>query len=259
MDLGIKGRKALLAASSAGLGLACATALAREGCVVTLNGRDAGRLAQAAAQIEKETGAKAATVLADINTEAGRAALIAACPEADILVNNNAGPPPGKLDDWDHAAWIAALEANMLAPILLIRSLLPGMRARKFGRIVNITSAMVKSPRPHMALSTTARTGLTAFSKAMALESAADNVTLNNLLPERIDTDRQRFMAERMMKLHNIDMAEARRRITETVAARRFGTPTEFGDSCAFLCSAQAGFISGQNLQLDGGSYPGLI
>jgi len=259
MNLGIEGRKAVLAASSAGLGLACATALAREGCLVTINGRDAERLAQAQAQILAQTGAKANTVLADINTEAGRQTLIAACPEADILVNNNAGPPPGKLDDWDHAAWIDALEANMLAPILLIRGLLPGMRARKFGRIVNITSAMVKSPRPHMALSTTARTGLTAFSKAMALESAVDNVTLNNLLPERIDTDRQRFMAERMMKNQGIDMAEARRRITETVAAKRFGTPAEFGDACAFLCSAQAGFISGQNLQLDGGSYPGLI
>jgi 3-oxoacyl-[acyl-carrier protein] reductase len=259
MNLGIEGRQALLAASSAGLGLACATALAREGCKVIINGRNAERLQQAKEQILAQTGAEVATVLADINTEAGRQSLVAACPEADILVNNNAGPPPGKLADWDHAAWLSALEANMLAPILLIRALLPGMRERKFGRIVNITSAMVKSPRPHMALSTTARTGLTAFSKAVALESAVDNVTLNNLLPERIDTDRQRFMAERMMKQHNIDMAEARRRIAETVAAKRFGTPSEFGDACAYLCSAQAGFISGQNLQLDGGSYPGLI
>ena len=147
----------------------------------------------------------------------------------------------------------------MLAPILLIRAHLPGMRERKFGRIVNITSAMVKSPRPHMALSTTARTGLTAFSKAMSFEAAVDNVTINNLLPERIDTPRQKFLAERMVKLHNIDYAEARRRIVETVAAKRFGTPSEFADACAFLCSEQAGFISGQNLQLDGGSYPGLI
>lgn len=259
MDLGIKGRKALVAASSAGLGLACATALAREGCEVTINGRDARRLAEARTKIETATGARVQTVVADIITEAGRKALIDACPAADILVTNNAGPPPGKLADWDHAAWTAALEANMLAPILLIRALLPGMRARKFGRIVNITSAMVKSPRPHMALSTTARTGLTAFSKSMALESAADNVTINNLLPERIDTDRQRFMAERMMKDKGIDMMEARRQIVQTIAARRFGTPAEFGDACAYLCSAQAGFISGQNLQLDGGSYPGLI
>jgi 3-oxoacyl-[acyl-carrier protein] reductase len=259
MDLGLKGRMAMVCASSQGLGLACALALAREGAQVVINGRDTARLAQAQATIKAATGADAPAIAADITTEAGRQALFDACPEADILVNNNAGPPPGKLEDWDHAAWIAALESNMLAPILLIRAFLPGMRSRRFGRIVNITSAMVKSPRPHMALSTTARTGLTAFSKSVSLEAAADNVTINNLLPERIDTPRQKFMAERMMKQHGIDMAEARRRITETVAAKRFGTPEEFGDACAYLCSAQAGFISGQNLQLDGGSYHGLI
>jgi 3-oxoacyl-[acyl-carrier protein] reductase len=260
MDLGIAGRKALLAASSSGLGLACAAALAREGCRVWINGRDAGRLAQARAEIgSKVGGGKVEAVAADINTEAGRAALLAACPEPDILVNNNAGPPPGKLEDWDHAAWLAALEANMLAPVLLIRAVVPGMRARRFGRVVNITSAMVKSPRPAMALSSAARTGLTAFAKALSLEAAADNVTLNNLLPERIDTPRQGFMAERMMKAQGIDREEARRRIAQTIAAKRFGTPSEFADACAFLCSAQAGFISGQNLQLDGGSYPGLL
>lgn len=259
MDLGIRGRNALIAASTSGLGLACAVALAREGCAVTINGRDSARLEAAVAHIASVTGTRANGVLADINTEQGRNALLEACPRADILVNNNAGPPPGALNDWDHTAWIAALEANLIAPVLLIRGLLPGMRERRFGRIVNITSAMVKSPRPHMALSSTARTGLTAFSKAMSLESAVDNVTLNNLLPERIDTPRQQFMAERMMKLHSIDLAEARRRIVQTVAAKRMGTPEEFGDACAFLCSAQAGFISGQNLQLDGGSYPGLL
>ncbi len=259
MDLGIFGKRAVVCASSQGLGLACATALAREGCLVLVNGRDVGRLDAARAAITAATGAAVAGVVADISTEAGRDAIVAACPQADILVNNNAGPPPGQLADWDHAAWIAALEANMLAPILLMRAFLPGMRERKFGRIVNITSAMVKSPRPHMALSTTARTGVTAFAKAMSFEAAADNVTINNLLPERVDTPRQQFMAERMMKAQNMDLAEARRRIAQTVAAKRFGTPAEFADACAFLCSAQAGFISGQNLQLDGGSYPGLI
>jgi 3-oxoacyl-[acyl-carrier protein] reductase len=198
-------------------------------------------------------------VVADITTQAGRQALLEACPSPDILINNNAGPAPGQLSDWHHEAWIQALEANMLAPILLIRAYVPGMRERKFGRIVNITSAMVKSPRPHMALSTSARTGLTAFSKSLSLDVAVDNVTINNLLPERIDTPRQAFMAERMMKLHNISLEEARKRITDTVAAKRFGTPEEFADACAFLCSGQAGFISGQNLQLDGGSYHGLI
>ena len=259
MDLRIKGCKAIVCASSQGLGLACATALAREGCFVLINGRDQPRLDQAVAQIQAATGARAMPVLADLNTEAGRAKLVAACPEADILVNNNAGPPPGELADWDHAAWLGALEANMLAPILLIRALLPGMRQRRFGRIVNITSAMVKSPRAHMGLSTAARTGLTALCKSLVPEVAGDNVTINNLLPECIDTGRQRFLAERMMKLEKISYEEARARIVDTIAAKRFGTPEEFGDACAFLCSDQAGFISGQNLQLDGGSYKGLI
>lgn len=259
MELGLSGRKALVAASSSGLGLACATALSREGCELWINGRDPGRLEAARMSIEQLTGGVVHTVIADINTEVGRQTLVGACPAPDILVNNNAGPPPGRLADWDHAAWIAAVEANMLAPILLIRAVLPGMRERRFGRIVNITSAMVKSPRATMSLSTAARTGLTAFSKAMSVDVAADNVTLNNLLPERIDTPRQRFMAERMMKEHGIDLTEARRRIVQTIAAKRMGTPEEFGDVCAFLCSAQAGFVSGQNIQVDGGSYPGLI
>jgi len=259
MDLGIKGRRAIVCASSQGLGLACATSLAREGCVIFINGRHESRLEKAAAEIEAVTGARAEMVVADINTESGRRELVAACPEADILVNNNAGPTPGELADWDHAAWLAALEANMLAPILLIRALLLGMRRRRFGRIVNITSAMVKSPRAHMGLSTAARTGLTALCKSLVPEVAKDNVTINNLLPERIDTDRQRFMAERMMKMQKITYEQARARIVDTIAAKRFGKPEEFGDACAFLCSEQAGFISGQNLQLDGGSYRGLI
>ncbi len=259
MDLGLAGRKAIVCASTQGLGLACATSLAKEGCEVWINGRNAERAAAVAAQLAADTGAKVHGVGADITTEAGRAALIAACPEADILVNNNAGPPPGKLADWNHDQWISALESNMLAPALLIRAVVPGMRARKFGRIINITSAMVKSPRPMMALSTGARAGLTAFSKSLSLDVAADNVTINNLLPERIDTDRQRFMADRMMKEQGISREEARRQIAESIAAKRFGTTQEFGDACAFLCSAQAGFISGQNLQIDGGSYHGLI
>jgi 3-oxoacyl-[acyl-carrier protein] reductase len=259
MDLGIKGRKAIICASSRGLGKACATALAREGCIVVINGLDADRLEAAAAEIRSNTGATVTAVRADINTEEGRAQLVAACPDADILVNNNTGPSPGKLEDWGHKEWMYALEANMLAPIFMIKAVVPGMRTRKFGRIVNITSAMVKSPRPHMGLSTAARTGLTALSKAVALDVAVDNVTLNNLLPERIDTDRQKFMMERMMKLENISFEEARARATRTVAAKRFGRPEEFGDACAYLCSAQAGFISGQNLQLDGGSYAALM
>jgi len=259
MDLGIKGRLALVCASSQGLGLACATSLAREGVNVYINGRDPSRLELAQSNILKSTGILVNTIQADITKDSDRKKLFEHFPNLDILVNNNAGPTPGSMKDWDHDAWIEAIESNMLAPILLIRGFITGMRERQFGRIINITSAMVKSPRPHMALSTTARTGLTAFSKSVSLESAVDNVTINNLLPERIDTPRQQFMAERMMKLHNISLEQARAKITETVAAKRFGLPHEFGDACAFLCSAQAGFISGQNLQLDGGSYSGLI
>jgi len=259
MDLGLKGRKAVICASSRGLGRACAIALAREGCSVTINGLNPDRLAATAAEIRGLTGAPVAPVVANINTETGRAALAAACPDADILVNNNEGPPPGKLADWNHDDWLGALEANMLAAVFMIKALLPGMRERKFGRIVNITSAMVKSPSPTMGLSTAARAGLTALCKSLSREVAVDNVTINNLLPERIDTDRQRFMAERIMKLEKVTYEEARTRIVDTIAAKRFGRPEEFGDACAYLCSAQAGFISGQNLQLDGGSYRGLI
>jgi 3-oxoacyl-[acyl-carrier protein] reductase len=259
MDLGIKNRVALVCASSQGLGLACATSLAKDHVKVFINGRDKERLDLAKANIFAATGVEVGTIQADITQERDRQKLFDHFPELDILVNNNAGPAPGSLKDWDHDAWIEALESNMLAPILLIRGFINGMRDRKFGRIVNITSAMVKSPRPHMALSTTARTGLTAFSKSVSLEAVVDNVTINNLLPERIDTPRQQFMTERLMKLNHMSFEEARAKITETVAAKRFGLPQEFGDACAFLCSAQAGFISGQNLQLDGGSYHGLI
>jgi 3-oxoacyl-[acyl-carrier protein] reductase len=259
MDLGIAGKKALVCASSRGLGLACATALAREGCEVTINGRNRDALQSAAAQIEAVAGRRARIVVADLNTEEGRASLIEACPEPDILINNNAGPEPGKIADWSREDWLAAVEANMLAPIFLIKAYVPGMRERRFGRIVNITSAMVKSPSATMGLSAAVRAALTALSKSVQRDSVIDNVTINNMLPERFDTDRQRYMAERMVKKEGISVAEAKQRIAATIAAKRLGDPMEFGDACAFLCSAQAGFISGQNLQLDGGSYVGLV
>lgn len=259
MDLGIKGRKAIVCASSRGLGKACAVALAREGCHVVINGRDEHRLEQAAADIFDQTGHRPLSVAADITSESGRSTLLAACAEPDILVNNNAGPAPGRLEDWDHAAWLAATEANMLAPILLIRSVLPGMRARHFGRIVNITSAMVKSPRAAMGLSTAPRAGLTAFCKGLSREVARDNVTINNLLPERFDTDRLRYMTEQVMRRKQISFEQARAEMSKSIPAGRFGQPSEFADACVFLCSAQVGYLSGQNLQLDGGSYEGLI
>ena len=259
MDLGIQGKKALVCASSQGLGYACALALAQEGCEVFINGRDLPKLERAAEALRRETGATVTPVQADIATEAGRATLLAACPAPDILVNNNAGPPPGQLADWDHAAWIGALESNLLAATFLIQAILPGMRERRFGRIVNITSAMVKSPHAAMGLSTAARAALTALCKALSREAIVDNVTLNNLLPERFDTPRQAFMAQRLVQEQGISLDDARRQITDTVPARRFGAPAEFGAACAFLCSARSGFMTGQNLQLDGGAYAGLI
>ncbi len=259
MDLGLKDRKALVCASSQGLGLACATALAQEGCEVFLNGRNTDKLTAAAARLHEASGATVHAVVADLNTETGRHALLAACPAPDILVNNNAGPPPGQLANWDHAAWMGALESNLLPAALLMREVIPGMRSRRFGRIVNITSAMVKTPHAAMGLSTAARAGLTALSKALAREVIVDNVTINNLLPERFDTPRQEFMAQRMMKESGITRDEARARIAATLPANRMGDPREFGAACAFLCAATSGFMTGQNLQLDGGSYLGLV
>ncbi|OOG53109.1 SDR family oxidoreductase [Polaromonas sp. C04] len=259
MDLGIQGRSAIVCASSQGLGYACALALASEGCSVVINGRSEVRLLAAAAELRRLTGAAVAPVLADINTEAGREDLLAACPDPDILVNNNAGPPPGQLADWDHTAWIGALESNLLAAALLMRAVIPGMRARQFGRIINITSAMVKSPHPAMGLSTAARAGLTALSKALSRECVIDNVTINNLLPERFDTPRQEFMAQRLMRENGISRDQARQQIVDTLPAKRFGSPFEFGAACAYFCSAKSGFITGQSLQLDGGAYCGLL
>jgi len=257
MNLGLEGRRALVCASSRGLGFACAEALAREGAEVWINGRDGAALA--AAEVALAELGTVHAVLADLNTEAGRAALLKACPEPDILVTNNNGPAPGTYAQWGEAEWEGAFLANMIAPALLIRSVLDGMRARKFGRIVNITSAMVKSPHPNMGLSTAARAALTAFSKGLSKEVAKDNVTINNLLPERFDTARQQQMAKIAMEMRGLTLEQARAEMAATIAAGRLGQPSEFGDACAFLCSAQAGYISGQNLQLDGGSYPGLI
>lgn len=259
MDLGIAGRRALVCASSRGLGLACARALAAEGVDVVINGRDAERLEAAAAELRRASGVRVTPVVADLCSEAGRAALVAACPEPDILVNNNGGPPPGRFEDWDHAQWLTALEANLLAPVLMIRAVLGGMRARRFGRIVNVTSAMVKAPHPALGLSTAARSALTAVCKSLSREVARDNVVLNNLLPERIDTERQRFMAELRMKTGHLTREQAYAEMAASIAAGRLGTPEEFGAACAFLCSVHASYVSGQNLSLDGGSYPGVF
>lgn len=259
MDLGIAGRWAIVCGSSRGLGRACAESLAREGVNVVVNGRTPATVAAAAVALADACSVEVVPVVADIDTADGRAALLAACPAPDILVTNNAGPSPADFAGIDGDAWRQALESNMLAPLLLVQAVLPGMRAQRFGRIVNITSAMVLSPHPMMTLSVGARAGLTGVMKALSKQVARDNVTINNLLPERFDTDRQRYMAEVAMRTNGISWDEARAQQVASIAARRLGEPSELGDMCAYLCSAQAGFVSGMNIRLDGGSYDGLV
>ena len=258
MDLGIRGRTALVCAASKGLGKGCAMSLAREGVnlVITARGREA---LDVTAEELRTIGVQVTAVAGDISTEEGRAAALKACPAPDILVNNAGGPPPGDFRQWDRDTWLKALDANMLAPILLIRAVVDGMIARRFGRIVNITSGAVKHPIPDLGLSNGARTGLTGFVAGLARDTVKHNVTINNLLPGPFDTDRLRsnfqFNAKRMGKTAE-ELARAR---MEANPAKRFGTAEEFGDACAYLCSAQAGFITGQNLLLDGGAYPGTF
>jgi 3-oxoacyl-[acyl-carrier protein] reductase len=259
MDLGIQGRTALVCAASRGLGKACASALAREGVdvVVTARGREA--LEATAEEIRSACGVRVTAVAGDIATDEGRRAALAACPAPDILVNNAGGPPPGDFRDWDREAWVRALDGNMIAPILMIRAVIDGMIARRFGRIVNITSAAVKSPIPELGLSNGARTGLTGFVAGLARRSAAHNVTINNLLPGPFDTDRLRSNLEHNARTAGRSYDEVRAARAAANPAGRFGVPAEFGDACAYLCSAQAGFITGQNLLLDGGAYPGTL
>lgn len=259
MDLGINGRTAIVCASSRGLGFASANALAREGVEVVINGRDAQTLNEARDRIARDHNVRVTAVVGDITQVSTHQALLDVCPKPDILVNNNGGPTPGKFADWDRDEWIAALDANMLAPIAMIRAVIDGMVERRFGRIINITSAMVKTPMSPMGLSTGARTGLTSVAKALSKDVAHANVTINNLLPERIDTERQKQMANLHATMAKITVEEAYARMAASIAAGRLGRPEEFGDACAFLCSAQAGYISGQNIQLDGGSYAGLM
>ena len=257
MDLGIAGRRALLCGSTRGLGLACAESLAREGVDIVINGRSGA--AEVAAELAAQFDVSVVGVDADINTAAGRSALLDACPEPDILVTNNAGPPPSMFVDITPEAWQAAVTGNMLAPLQMIQAVLPGMRERRFGRIVNITSAMVTTPNVLMTPSVAARAGLTGVTKAIAGDCAADNVTVNNLLPERINTGRQRQMADFAVATRGITLDEAYGEIAATIAAKRLGRPEEVGDACAYLCSVQASFVSGLNMHIDGGSYRGLI
>jgi 3-oxoacyl-[acyl-carrier protein] reductase len=257
VDLGIKGRKAIVC--GAGLGRGAATALAREGVSVVIAARDEDRLRQAAEEIAAETGGEVLGIAADVTTDAGRAALLEACPAPDILVNNAGGPPPGNFRTWTREDWLKAIDANMLSAIFLIQATIDGMIERKFGRVVNITSHMVKEPTSILGLSNGARAGLTGFVGGVAREVARHNVTLNNVLPGQFDTDRLRSNHARFAQATGGDAEAFRQRQMSLIPARRFGDPAEFGDACAFLCSAQAGFITGQNLLLDGGQFPGLL
>lgn len=259
MNLGIAGKTALVCASSRGLGRGCAAALAQEGARVVINGLDAARLDRTADEIGTATGAQIIPVAADVGTQAGRAALLEAAGEVDILVTNNGGPPPRDFREIDHEAMIAGLEANMLTPIALIQAVIDGMIDRRFGRIVNITSGSVKMPLPGLDLSSGARIGLTGFLAGAARQVAHANVTINCLLPGFFDTDRIAALDAKLAAGEGITPEEARAKRSGGIPARRLGTPDEFGAACAFLCSAQAGYITGQSLLIDGGNFPGVF
>jgi 3-oxoacyl-[acyl-carrier protein] reductase len=259
MDMGIKGKHALVCAASKGLGKGCAMALAQEGVNLVITARGKEALEATAAEIRKATGVKVTAVAGDITTPEGRAAALAACPQVDILVNNAGGPPPGDFRSWTREDWVKALDANMLTPIELIKATVDGMIARKFGRIVNITSGAVKLPIPELGLSNGARTGLTGFVAGLSRQTVQHNVTINGLLPGPFDTDRLRsslvFNAQKLGK----SVEEVTKARAAGNPAKRFGTAEEFGAACAFLCSIHAGYITGQNLLMDGGHYPGTL
>ena len=259
MDLGIQGRRALVCASSKGLGKGCAEALAGEGVDLILNARGAESLEATAANIRSTYGGSVVAVAADITTEAGQAAVLEAAGGIDILVTNAGGPPPGMWSDWGRDDFIAAFDANLLTPIALIKASLPGMMDRGWGRIVNITSVAVKAPIPVLGLSNTARSGLTGYVAGVSRQVAGSGVTINNLLPGLHDTDRLVTLDKVDAGARGISEDDARQARMQTVPAGRFGTSEEFGAACAWLCSAKAGFVIGQNILLDGGAFPGAL
>jgi len=259
MDMGIAGRSALVCGASKGLGRGCAQALAAEGVNLVIVARTAPALEATAQAIRDETGAQVTTIVCDITTDSGRAAALAACPQPDILVNNAGGPPPGDFRRFKRDDWLNALDANMLTPIELIRLTLDGMIARGFGRVVNITSSAVKAPIDALALSNGARSGLTGFVAGISRKVVRHNVTINNLLPGAFDTDRLTATMAADAQAQGITLEAAREQRARKVPAGRFGRPDEFGAACAFLCSAHAGYITGQNVLIDGGAYPGTF
>jgi 3-oxoacyl-[acyl-carrier protein] reductase len=262
MELGIRGKRALVCAASKGLGRACALALSAEGVQVTIVARGAEALAATLAELEiVGAGVTAAhqAIQADITTPEGRLKALAACPAPDILINNAGGPPPGDFRDWNRDDWLKALDANMLTPIELIKATVDGMIERRFGRIVNITSGAVKAPIDVLGLSNGARSGLTGFVAGIARKTVKHHVTINNLLPGFFATDRMQAVIGEQAKAQGIRYEQALAARVATIPAGRVGDPAEFGAACAFLCSAQAGYISGQNWLLDGGTYPGTF
>ncbi len=259
MDLGISGRKAIVCASSRGLGRACAAALAQAGCEVVINGRNTEALEETAARLRKATGATIMPIAADVATPEGQRALFAACPQPDILINNNAGPPFRDFRQLDRQQMIDGVIANMIVGIELTQKVIDAMVGKKFGRIVNITSGSVKMPLAGLDLSSGARAGLTAFLAGVARSVAASNVTINFLLPGTFDTERLQSNIAANAKNQGISLDQAKAERVATVPARRFGNPEEFGAACAFLCSAHAGYITGQNILIDGGAFPGVM
>jgi 3-oxoacyl-[acyl-carrier protein] reductase len=261
MDLGLQGKSALVCGASKGLGRGCAEALAKEGVHVTMVARNAANCELAAKEIRALIHADVViqVVACDITTPEGRALALAACPQPDILVNNAAGPPTGDFRDWEREQWIAALDANMLTPIELIKATVDGMMARGFGRIINITSSAVKAPIDVLGLSNGARSGLTGFVAGIARKTVAHNVTINNLLPGAFETDRLKSTLIAMAKAEGVGSEEFLASRQTLIPAKRFGQPAEFGSFCAFLCSTHASYMTGQNILLDGGAYPGTF
>lgn len=253
MDLGIAGKKAIVCAASKGLGRGCAEALAEAGVDLVINARTEATLRQTAEDIAGKFGVTVTPVAADITTEAGRSAVLAACPDPDILVNNAGGPPPGLWSDWDREDFLKALDGNMLAPIAMIQAVVPGMMERGWGRVVNITSQSVKAPIAALGLSNSARAGLTGFVAGTSRQVAHAGVNINNLLPGSHATDRIASLDGRTAEVQGISVEEARAKRQATNPTRRDGSPEEFGAMCAFLCSQYAGYIVGQNILLDGG------
>ena len=260
MDLGLDGKWALVCAASKGLGKGCAAALVREGVNVVITARGAAALEATAAELRALQGGEVRTVAGDITTPEGRAAALAACPQVDILINNAGGPPPGDFREWDRDMWIKALDANMLTPIELMKATVDAMAARGYGRVVNITSGAVKAPINVLGLSNGARSGLTGFVAGLARSSiTARGVTINGLLPGAFDTERLRTTLRAGAQKTGQDPEAAWKEREQAIPARRFGTAEEFGAVCAFICSAHAGYLTGQNILLDGGAYPGTF